>query len=126
GGRSSASAQIGADGSFKLEGLSPGRYRVTLSWNGVYVKSMRLGQTSIDGNLLDLTGGSNGAALSVMLSSAVGEISGVVRDDKGPVAQVPVGAVLADSETPSFPGMTTSADDGSYKLTGLPPGKYKL
>ena len=61
-----------------------------------------------------------------MLSSAVGEISGVVRDDKGPVAQVPVGAVLADSETPSFPGMTTSADDGSYKLTGLPPGKYKL
>jgi protocatechuate 3,4-dioxygenase beta subunit len=126
GGRSGSSAQVGADGSFKLEGLTPGRFRVSLSWAGVYIKSMRLGQVSIDGNLLDLSGGSYGAALSVLVSSATGEISGVVSDDKGPAAQVPVAAVWAEADSPIFPAVAMTGDDGSYKLAGLAPGKYKL
>jgi protocatechuate 3,4-dioxygenase beta subunit len=125
-GRSGSSAQVGADGSFKLEGVTPGRYRVSLSWNSGYIKSMRLGQVSIDGSLLDLSGGSYGAALSVLVSSATGEISGVVSDDKGPAAQVPVAAVAADSQALMLPTMAMTGDDGSYKLAALAPGKYKL
>ena len=55
GGPSPQSVGIGADGSFRMEGVPPGRYRLAPSWGGVYVKSMRLGQTAMDGNLLDLT-----------------------------------------------------------------------
>jgi hypothetical protein len=124
-GRSFASARIGPDGSFKIENLSPGRYRVT-PWNGVYVRSMRLGQVNIDSNLLDLSGGANGAALTILLSSAVGEISGAVTDDKGPVAQIPVTAISADAEAILFSGTAMTADDGSYRLSGLAPGRYKI
>jgi len=124
-GRSYTQAHVGADGSFKLDNVSPGHYRVSTMWNGVYVKSMRLGQSGIDGNVVDI-GGAGGGTLTVLLSSAVGEISGVVTDDKGPVAQVPVAAIVTDSGAPMFPGMTMTGDDGTYRLTGLAPGKYKL
>ena len=89
------------------------------------MKSMRLGQTVIDGNVLDLRNGAAGAPLSVLVSSATGEISGVVRDDKGPVAAM-VGIVAADADMYSFPMMVNSGEDGAYRIAGIAPGKYKL
>src|SRR5207247_9156473 len=119
-------AQIGEDGSFRLEAVQPGRYRVTLSWGPAYVKSMRLGQVGIEGNILDLTNGSAGAPLSLLVSSAVAEISGVVRDDKGPAAGVRVVLVQAEAEMGTMPGFATSGADGTYKIGAVAPGKYKL
>jgi protocatechuate 3,4-dioxygenase beta subunit len=126
GGPSPQPVMVGEDGSFRLEGLPPGRYRLIPAWGAVYVKSMRLGQTAIDGNLLDLTNGSAGAALSVLVSSATGEISGTVSDDKGPVAGVRVALLQADAEGFTFPRLAATGEDGSYRLTGIAPGKYKL
>ena len=56
-----------------LSKVSPGRYLVHLTW-GAYVQSMLLGSTDIDGAILDLRNGSNGAALTVHASSITGEI----------------------------------------------------
>jgi Carboxypeptidase regulatory-like domain len=118
--------EIGADGSFKLEGVQPAKYRVTLSWGSVFIKSMRLGQVPMEGNILDLTGGSNGAPLSVLVSSAVAEVSGVVRNDKGPAAGVRVAMIQPPFSIGTMPAMAMSGADGAYKIGGLAPGKYKL
>jgi protocatechuate 3,4-dioxygenase beta subunit len=125
GGRASQTAELAADGSFRVEGMAPNRYRVTASWGPAFVKSMRLGTTVIEGNVLDLLHGSGGAPLSVLVSSATGEISGIVRDDKGPAAgKVSLWAV--DGELYRFPMINFAGSDGAYRLSGLAPGKYKL
>ena len=51
-------APVDDDGTFRLERIAAGKYRVWLSWDGAYVKSMRLGSTIIDGSALDLSNGS--------------------------------------------------------------------
>ena len=62
----------------------------------------------------------------MLVSSATGEISGIVRDDKGPVAGIRVGLLLADAEPYAFPTLAASGEDGAYHLSGVAPGKYKL
>jgi hypothetical protein len=64
--------------------------------------------------------------LRVRVSAAVAEVAGVVRNDKGPATGVTVALVLADAEPGAFPKLATSGEDGSYKISGLAPGKYKL
>ena len=64
----------------------PGKYLVIVTGYGGYVKSVRLGETTGDGPVLNLNQGSGGAAVTVTLSSAYGEISGTVQDNKGPAA----------------------------------------
>ncbi len=121
-----ASAPVAADDTFNLKKVPAGRYVVGLSWDTVYVKSMKLGSQSIDGSVLDLSNGSGGAALTLLLSPATGSVSGTVRDDKGNPAGARV-VLTRDGETAGFHARYASAHkDGVYSFPNLPPGNYKL
>jgi hypothetical protein len=116
---------IGADGSFTIHQLAAGRYLVELAWNNAYVKSLQVGTVQMPGRILDLRNGTGGVPVTVVVSSAVGEVSGSVRngDDPAPGKRI----VLApDPSDGSGVYMGGSRPDGSYRLSGIAPGKYKL
>ena len=118
------SAPVDETGAFHLNKVPSGKYRVNVSWGTAYVKSMRLGTTLIDGNILDLRNGSGGSDLSVVVSGATGTVSGVVRAD----GELPERAMVAitSTDTETMVDVEPVAADGTYKITGLPPGKYKI
>lgn len=116
---------VAPDGSFHVEQLRAGKYRVTPSWNA-YVASMQLGGTAIDGSLLDLTNGSGGGELSVRLSAATGSVSGNVSDDKGAAAGASVVLVFDGEGGGVPPRFATAGAGGMYRFDGVAPGKYKL
>ena len=115
------------DGSFTVTDLLPGLYRVALSRPGIFVRSLRLGMDTTEGNLLDLRNGASGGLLSVVVSSAVGEVTGVVHDSDGPVAHARVALSLSDpiTERPAV-SFTTADASGNYRFGDLAPGKYRL
>ncbi|SPF34854.1 conserved exported hypothetical protein [Candidatus Sulfopaludibacter sp. SbA4] len=118
-------AEIAADGSFTLRQIQPGRYQVTLSWNNAYVKSLRLGQAGMEGRTLDLRNGSAGAALTVLVSSGVAEVSGTVRNGDDPAGGKLV-ALVPDPADGTRPFTARSGPDGAYRFSGIAPGRYKL
>jgi hypothetical protein len=120
-------APVTPDNSFKLTGVRAGQYVVSVSLDGYYVKSTRLGTTSADGDILDLMKGSAGADLTLVLSSDVGSIIGKVRDEKGNPAEALVTLSRDLGEETILVSRSTDAQpDGSYSFANLPPGKYRV
>jgi hypothetical protein len=117
-------ADVSEDGAFTISKVTPGKYTVSTQGYLAYVKSIRMGETASDGPLLNLNQGSGGARLTVTLSSAFGEVSGTVRDDKGPAAGARV--VLRGTDNPAMSRFATSKADGTYSLGSVAPGTYKL
>ena len=118
-------ADIGDDGAFKLLKVLPRKYRVTLTGSSrVYVKSMQLGQTGMEGGILDLRNGSGGALLSLRVASATGVVEVTVTDEKGPVTGARVG--LAEERERVGAIFAATKEDGSYTFNGVAPGKYKV
>lgn len=118
-------ARVDADGAFALQGVPPARYRVSVQWPSVYVRSIRLGPLAIDGDLLDLRTGGGGPVV-VVLSSGMANVSGVVKDASGPVNDVAVLLVAQDKNEPRVVRQAQPGKDGAYTLMMAPPGKYKL
>jgi len=116
------SAAAGADDSFTLEKVQPARYHVGINWGSGYVRSVRVGETETEGDILDLRNGSSGP-LTVTVSSNFCEVSGTVSDSNGPVTDAAV--VLAALEDPSNFQVRRSDSAGAYKFR-IPPGKYKV
>lgn len=118
--------QVGKDGAFRLEKVPAGKYWMSQASDKAYVKSMRLGSMEIDGAVLDLSNGSGGADLTLLLSAATGSISGTVQDDQGNAAGTVVVLTDATGETDFDPRRTTAGSDGSYTFANLPPGSFRL
>ncbi len=121
-------AGISADGSFKLEKVPPGRFRVRLFGRPGYVRAMRLGEMDIDGAVLDVRHGSGGAELLVFVSTETGELSGTIRDENGnPVAATVALLSFEADDVRSWPvTFATSGEKGEYKLRQIAPGRYKV
>jgi hypothetical protein len=121
---SASTSPIGADGTFHLDKVPAGKYRVRVEAGTAYIKSMWLGGAAIEGTLLDLSRGSEGADLSLLLSAATSSVSGVVQDEglKGLVVVM----TIADEETGADPLDATVGADGRYEFDNVPPGNYKL
>src|SRR5450759_2519830 len=118
-------ADVSEDGGFTIPKVSPGKYLVSMSGYRAYVKSVRLGETTSDGPMMNLNQGSGGGAVRVTLSSAYGEITGTVQDDKGPAAGARV--VLWDTlRNPGFTFNVWSGPDGTYRMRSVTPGTYRL
>jgi hypothetical protein len=122
---------VGADGTFRLEKIPAGKYRVRVDAGATYIKSVRLGGKTIEGTVLDLSRGSEGADLSVLLSAATSSVSGTVqpgdvKDAGGRVAGLTVVMVPADEETGGDAKYADVGADGKYTIANVPPGNYKL
>jgi hypothetical protein len=124
-GHTLSGGEIKADGSFTLEGVAPGRYVIGLSWQNGYVKSIQLGTQLMDGYVLDVSDGAAGAPLSLLVSSAFAEISGKVDGAADAPGRFDALAVPDPRRGPQTYSVKIGSD-GSYRLAGLPPGKYKL
>lgn len=116
-----------ADGTFKFAAMQPGKYRLITGWRAS-IKSIRLGQTVMEGGIVDLSNGASGVPLTIVLGPASAEVTGTVRDEKGPAAGV--GVLLARPEitttTSNSVFSTVTAADGTFRLANVPDGKYIL
>ena len=123
--------QFAEDGTFKITGVYPAKYWVTLGVmpQGTYVKSIRFAGQEIALTPLDLTTGAAGS-LEIILSAKAADFSGTVHNDKGePLLQIPV------TLWPKVPdkgrqdgGIHTANTDqnGGFKISGLAPGDYYI
>jgi len=117
-------AEIGADDSFALEDVLPGRFHVLLSWGPAYVRSVRIGSTETEGDILDVRNGPAGP-VTIAVSSLMCRISGTVNGLSGPAANTRVVLVPEAGSGRGFQSTMVKAD-GTYSFMALPPGKYKL
>jgi Carboxypeptidase regulatory-like domain len=113
---------IGEDDSFTMENVVAGRHRVTLSWGAGYVRSVRVGDNETEGDMLDVRNGPSGP-VTVTVGSDFCEVSGTVNDSKGPAPNTLV--YLVSEAGRHVQGVVTKAD-GTYRMPGVPPGKYRL
>lgn len=130
GGLSSPVAKVDAEGNFMLAGIWPGRYLLRVSApSSFYVKSLRLGSEDVLDSPLDLTGGAGGA-LSIVLGTDAGEVSGAVtREDGTPILNAMVVLIPESAkrrELQQYYRGATTDPAGRYKVAGVPPGRYKL
>ena len=124
----SPKSRIEAGGAFRIAEVDADRYRVVLEGmpGNVYVKSLRLGPAEMPDRILDVRYGTGGAPLTVTLSAAGAQISGVVQDSKGPLADVPVALVNDAPEGFTLFLNARTGADGSYSFRGLAPGAYRV
>jgi hypothetical protein len=120
-----------ADGSFHLDGIAPGDFRIS-TIHGVpedaYVQSIRLGDDDVLEGGLHLTGPTN-ALLQVVVGANAGSIEGSVVDSRNqPLANwtvvfVPDGRL--SRRTDLYKNVSTDGS-GRFRMHGLTPGDYKL
>jgi len=113
------------DGTFRMGNIQPDRYRLRVNGHplGSYVKLVRLGGQEITAPILDLTS-SPGGNLEIVLSPNAAEVSGTVRNESGDSAQATL-TVWQSGDTLLILPETYRAN-GSFRLTGLAPGEYRL
>ena len=117
------SATTAADGSYTITGLAPGSYRVYASGAG---HAGEYYDDTYDYNAatqVTVTSGNTTPGIDLALAAG-GIISGLVTDESStPVAGV---SVQASSLTCCGYGYATTAADGTYTITDLPPGSYAV
>jgi len=124
GGIGFASAVTAADGTYSLTGLSADSYTIEFdpTCNGIDA-SADIAQSTAQPVALGA-----GAAVTGINAALIagGSISGTVTDAADPsgLAGVCVTALSADGGTGS--GTATTADDGTYTITNLPPDSYTV
>ncbi len=133
-----ANAQAQDDGTFVLQDVLPGLYRIQVNPlpQGSYIKSVRLGGQDVTKTLLDLTS-SGGGQIDILLSPNAASVSGVVHDPSPDANGQPLGGVVVTLWTPGAAsrkrkttspvhGELTANANGQFNFTGLPPGEYRV
>lgn len=124
-------ATMGAENTFTLSNVSPAKYAVFVSGlpGGAYVKSIRLGSQETIDTGLDLTDMQAVPPLEIRIGRDGATVQGIVdRDDDKPAPRAWV-ALIPD---PARPGLAsrlksaTATEGGSFILTGVAPGEYRL
>jgi hypothetical protein len=123
-------ALVKRDGSFEISEVQDGNYalRIYGMEQGWYMKSARLGAEDVLQKGLEVERGSSGGTLEIVISSATAELKGAVTENDKPVAGAQV-RVRPDPETPYNRIRSTSAStdqNGNFKFSALPPGKYRI
>jgi hypothetical protein len=90
------------------------------------VKSIRLGSSDIQGDILDMTDGSGGATLKVLVGSRFGDVSGSVQGERTAMAGLKVALVAVTPERDLPPRFSDIGASGRYSFDSVVPGKYRL
>ena len=118
-------ARLQDDGTFKLQGVLPGSYRIGVAGlpPDVYVKAVKLNGKNVDQNNAAFEGAGK---LEIVTGRPGARVSGSVRapDDK-PMPNATVVLLPASGSELLF-RTTVSGHDGAFELKGVPPGKYKV
>lgn len=118
---------IAADGKFTTQ-LDGDTYNVELTGApaGYYLKAVKLSGREVPDNLLDVT--FSGTVLDIVLAKDSGDITGKVERSNGdPVQNARVTAVPVNaSSRRDLYKSANSSTDGSFTISTLPPGSYKL
>lgn len=118
---------VAADGSFKLEGLSPAKYRLNVGGIPMvgFIKSATLNGADVLKNGIDLTSG-GGGTLDIVVSKKPAEVSGTVQVEQN---QSAAGLVVSlwSADAPIFPDSlrtVNTSQAGTFSFPGLRPGTY--
>jgi hypothetical protein len=127
-GTAPASPNPAADGSFSIPGVLPGDYRIVANPSqDFYVKELRYNRLDALTNPVSVCCNSDSAALEVVISRNVGQLDGVIVDDR--MQPVPgVQAVLIPDARQRIELYKTATTDqtGRFVMRGITPGDYKL
>jgi hypothetical protein len=109
--------------------VPPGRYWLKAANLGGKVRQVLLDGTDVTDAPIDLREGTSEALLTIVLSSRLGSVSGIVVDNAGPCVSAMVVAFSAVPERWRLPGtrhvkVTVSGASGSFEIGGLPAGDY--
>ena len=120
--------QLRADGTFTLENIQPGDYRVNLAPMppNTFIESARLGQ--VDVLAVVTISGPVSESLEILLSTKGGQIDGTIVD-KDEKALRGVQAVLIPDrqrDRHDLYKLATSDQNGHFTMRTIPPGDYKL
>jgi hypothetical protein len=134
-------ATMGADGSFQIAGLAPGRYVASASWPGMrasdgttgwWLTTVRVGDRDVGDRPIEVNAHQHVADITIGFADRIGSVEGTLTDAAGaPAAAYFVLAfpVERESWTTTSRGMVSpvqTGTDGRYRLVGLPPGEYFL
>jgi Carboxypeptidase regulatory-like domain len=116
-------ASVDKNGAFRVGNVFPGHYEVEVNPlpGDSYIKEVRLNGAIVDG-VLDLSAGAGGSKLKVTVSPDGAELSGIVRP---PGTQTSV-FLVSDPNRIGPRNMTGVAPDGTWSISGIRPGKYRL
>lgn len=119
-------AQPGTDGSFKLDSMIGGRYRLfvtSLPWQ-LHIATVKVGDREFTDGMIEISSGA--AALEIRLAASEAAVTGVMTSEDGKAA--PGGwAVLLPEPRRAFRARGARADQtGVYRLEAVPPGDYLL
>src|SRR5262249_11598284 len=120
------------DGSFNIDGVVPGDYRVTVnsgfgsSRMNLYVKEVRFGSTDVLNNAMVVAGPASDA-LEVVFGKDAGEVSGTVRaDSQRLMIRVQVVLVPSERERHDLYKFAMTNQDGQFNFFSVAPGLYKV
>lgn len=116
---------------FRVAGVFPGRYRVTVRGlpENAYVRAVEVDSTAAAPEDVDLTRGAS--RLKVLIGRNAAQVTGHAVDRDGARLSNTLGAVLllrdrTKAEFTDEEAVARLAEDGSYSFKGLRPGKYWL
>ncbi len=128
---SGGSGRVNAEGAFKIAGIAPGGYTVSVigACGDCYAKSIRYAGTELAEKGFEIAAGDPPAALQIVLSGAGARVEGTVMTDKQqPVAAASVALVpdQARRGQKRFYSAANTDQAGRFTMAGIAPGSYKL
>jgi hypothetical protein len=123
-------ATLGGDNTFTLTNVSPNKYAMIVSGlpENAYVESIRLGGLEAIDSGLDLTDMQVVPPLEIRISPNGATVEGGVDGDDGKPAPAAWVALIPDPARPESSRLKSTAakSNGSFSLTGVAPGEYRL
>ncbi len=128
-GSSGTAAELAADGTFRVAGMFPGKYKLrveALPENG-YVKSVVLDGSAVEPQALDLSRGIRTARLKIGIGLNGAQVSGkVLGHDGQPVVSPMVMLLVWKDPKSDDPNMQQRITNNEFKVSALPPGKIRI
>jgi hypothetical protein len=118
--RTAYEGPVAADRTFRIERVSPGKYRVRVlpAVEGSYVAA--------PAGILDLDDAA-GTKLRVVVRKGAAQISGTIENESGPVTHGLATAFLwPDGAARESTQTVAPATDGTYRFTDVAPGRYRI